>query len=98
MLPFRTILFPVDYSASCRAMAPYVRDMTSSLLRSIDSAYMPMDMAHRRIRGAGLFDPNWPERVNAYEKKRIEEFAHAEFPGSRADAAGSRWGCRRGNS
>jgi nucleotide-binding universal stress UspA family protein len=36
--------------------------------------------------GAGLIDPNWPERVRAHEKTRIEEFAHAQFPGLHADA------------
>ena len=28
MLPFKKILFPVDYSPSCTAMVPYVKDMT----------------------------------------------------------------------
>jgi nucleotide-binding universal stress UspA family protein len=85
MLPFRRILFPVDYSASCRAMVPYVRDMTAhfSAQLTLLHAYGSGSSAYE---GAGLFDPNWPDRVHAYEKNRIEEFAHAEFPNLHADA------------
>ena len=85
MLPFRTILFPVDYTASCRAMVPYVRDMTThfSAQLTLLHAYGPGASAYA---GAGLFDPNWPERVRAFEKKRIEDFAHAQFPQLHADA------------
>jgi nucleotide-binding universal stress UspA family protein len=83
MLPFRTILFPVDYTASCRAMVPYVRDMTAHF-----SAQLTLVHAYgaSSYEGAGLLDPNWPERVRAYEKKRIEDFAHTHFPGVHADA------------
>jgi nucleotide-binding universal stress UspA family protein len=85
MLPFRTILFPVDYTASCRAMVPYVRDMTAhfSAQLTLLHAYGAGASAYS---GAGLFDPNWPERVRAYEKKRIEDFAHTQFPDLHADA------------
>jgi nucleotide-binding universal stress UspA family protein len=85
MLPFRTILFPVDYTAPCRAMVPYVRDMTThfSAQLTLLHAYGHGEAAYDE---AGLFDPHWPERVRAYEKKRIEDFAHAEFPGIHADA------------
>ena len=85
MIPFRTILFPVDYSASCLSMVPYVRDMTThfSAQLTLLHAYGSSASVYS---GAGLFDPNWPERVHAYEKNRIEEFAQAEFPGFHADA------------
>jgi nucleotide-binding universal stress UspA family protein len=85
MIPFRTILFPVDYSASCKAMVPYVRDMTAhfSAQLTLLHAYGSGASAYS---GAGLFDPNWPDRVHAYEKNRIEEFAQAEFPDFHADA------------
>ena len=85
MLPFRTILFPVDYTASCRAMVPYVRDMTAHF-----SAQLTLLHAYgagaSTDSGSGLYDPNWPERVRAYEKNRIEEFAQTQFPDLRADA------------
>jgi nucleotide-binding universal stress UspA family protein len=85
MLPFRTILFPVDYTASCRAMVPYVREMTShfSAHLTLLHAYGHGETAYTE---AGLFDPHWPEQVRVYEKKRMEDFAHAEFPGLHADA------------
>lgn len=84
MLPFRTILFPIDYTSSCRAMIPYVRDMTAhfSAQLTLLHAYGSGASAYA---GAGLFDPNWPERVHAYEKKRLEEFAHASFPDIHVD-------------
>jgi nucleotide-binding universal stress UspA family protein len=85
MLPFRTILFPVDYTAPCRAMVPYVSDMTAHF-----SAQLTLLHAYgagaSTYSGAGLYDPNWPERVRTYEKKRIEDFAHTQFPGCRANA------------
>jgi nucleotide-binding universal stress UspA family protein len=84
MLPFRTILFPVDYSACCLATVPYVRDMAARF-----SAQLTLIHAYgagSAYEGAGLFDPNWPERVRAYEKNRIEEFARAQFPDFHADA------------
>lgn len=28
MLPFRRVLFPVDYSEACRGIIPYVQDIT----------------------------------------------------------------------
>lgn len=85
MLPFRTILFPVDYTASSRAMVPYVRDMTAHFSAQLTLLHAYGAGASTES-GAGLFDPNWPERLRAYEKNRIEEFAQSQFPDLRADA------------
>lgn len=84
MIPFRTILFPVDYSPSCKAMVPYVHQMTAhfSSQLSLLHAYGAGQEAYE---GAGLFDPHWPSRVHTYEKQRLEEFAHSEFPDFKTD-------------
>ena len=44
MLPFRKILFPVDYSAPCQALIPYVSEMASrfSAELTVAHAYAPM--------------------------------------------------------
>ncbi len=50
MLPFKKILFPVDYSPSCIAMVPYVSDMvrhfSAELLVIHAYALRPMFVNH----------------------------------------------------
>jgi len=44
MLPFRRIVFPVDYSEPCRAVAPYVQDMVRHYFAelTLGHAYSPL--------------------------------------------------------
>ena len=83
MLPFRRILFPVDYSESCQATVPYVREMQQRfdsrlyLLRAFDRAGSMF---------AGfepLADHQLPPIAEARgaEEGRLEEFARDAFPG-----------------
>jgi nucleotide-binding universal stress UspA family protein len=74
MIPFRRILFPVDYSNACRATIPYVEEMVrlnaSELI--LLHAYEPP--------GYGLVAPGIPaEDVQALEEQRLAEFAKG-FP------------------
>ena len=45
MLPFRKIVFPVDYSEPCRAVAPYVQEMAARYSAELTAvhAYAPLD-------------------------------------------------------
>jgi hypothetical protein len=48
MLPFRGILFPVDYSEPCKAIVPYVEEMRSHFSAELGliHAYGPEALAY----------------------------------------------------
>lgn len=82
MIPFRRILFPVDYSEPCRSAVPYVKDMLAKfraeliVLRAFDRP--DLDLAHL---GAGVA-PMWtPEQIQAREEARLKEFTGGHFDG-----------------
>lgn len=83
MLPFRKILFPVDYSENCRAVVPYVKEMTRhfSAALTLVHAYPPVLYGY----GDLAVDPLLPEQIRAFEKKRIQTFAAEMFPGIHVD-------------
>src|SRR5882672_2076892 len=80
MLPFRKILFPVDFSEPCRAIVPYVAEMQShfSAELSLVHAYSPEAQAFSPL---PIADPELPEQVRAVAEERLREFAHLNFPG-----------------
>lgn len=87
MLPFRKIVFPVDYSASCKAIVPYVKDMLH---------HFPAELTLVHAAGLGLeqlvsgelttADPDWEEKSRAIEKKKLQEFGAEMFPGVHVEA------------
>lgn len=79
MLPFRKILFPVDYSEPCRDVVPYVREMTRhfSAALTVMHAYPPVPFGY----GDLAVDPLLPEQVRAGQKKRLRAFAGEMFAG-----------------
>jgi len=84
MLPFRKILFPVDYSEPCQAVVPYVKDMLGHFTADLTlvHAYGPGSPAYSEL-AAAL--PDWPEEVQALEDKRLREFAATAFPGEHVE-------------
>ncbi|BDC48461.1 universal stress protein [Bryobacterales bacterium F-183] len=81
MLPFRRVLFPVDYSHNCEATVPYVIDWADRFGASIKLVHacgailnIPYDLM---VEAA----VTWPEDVMDYEKDRLAEFAAKHFPG-----------------
>lgn len=84
MLPFRKILFPVDYSEPCQAIVPYVSEMQSrfSTELSLVHAYGAEALAYSSL---PITDLQLPEQVRALSEERLREFAHANFPGVKAD-------------
>jgi len=84
MLPFRKILFPVDYSEPCRAVTPYVKEMVRhfSAELTVVHAYGPEALAHSEL---AITDPALPEEARAFEEQRLREFALETFPGQHVE-------------
>ncbi len=76
MLPFRKVLFPVDYSDSCSAAIPYVKGMVERYdaeLRLVHAygSGLPPDFL--------LADPTLPDRIQEFEAQRLRKFAEEYF-------------------
>jgi nucleotide-binding universal stress UspA family protein len=86
MLPFRKILFPVDYSAPCQAVIPYVREMAGhfSAELSVCHAYAPLAaiVSHELL----ITDPELPAKAHALEQDRLRQFVRQGFPGQQVEA------------
>jgi nucleotide-binding universal stress UspA family protein len=94
MLPFKKVLFPVDYSPSCTAMVPYVKDMTrhfSADLALVHAYALRPVFANHDIDGVLVYsdlayaDPKIAEETRAIEEQRLSEFAAKMFRGQQAD-------------
>jgi nucleotide-binding universal stress UspA family protein len=83
MLPFQRILFPIDYSEPCQAVAPYVQEMMRHFSAGLTlvHAYGP-DAARS---GFVLTDPDLAENMQLLEDKRLREFAKETFPGQHVE-------------
>ena len=94
MLPFRKIVFPVDYSEPCQAVAPYVLDMTARYSAELTAvhAYAPLDaIAHSAqafgavVRGSEsqllITDPELQSKSHGMEEDRLRQFVCEVFPG-----------------
>jgi nucleotide-binding universal stress UspA family protein len=79
MLPFRRILFPVDYSQPCDALVPYVKEAASRFQAALTvvHAYGTDGRAYGQY---VLPDPDWSARVYAFEHNRLKNFAASAFP------------------
>jgi len=84
MLPFRKILYPVDYSAPCQAIIPYVSEMQKrfSTELSLVHAYGAEALAYSSL---PITDLHLPEQARSIMEERLREFAHANFPGVKVD-------------
>jgi nucleotide-binding universal stress UspA family protein len=86
MLPFRKIVFPVDYSEPCQAMVPYVRDMVGrySAELTLGHAYGPLSaLAHHQLLAT---DPDLEAKALALEQDKLRDFAQQMFPGMRVES------------
>jgi len=90
MLPFKKVLFPVDYSPSCTAMVPYVKDMTRhfsaelALLHAyaLRPAYVYSDIENILVYSESPYtDPQVAEEARHAEQQRLREFGARIFPG-----------------
>lgn len=86
MLPFHKILFPVDYSAPCRAVIPYVQEMAChfSAELTVCHAYAPLAaIAQSELL---ITDPELEAKARDLEEDRLRQFAAQVFPGQRTEA------------
>ncbi len=85
MLPFRKILFPVDYSEPCRAIVPYVKEMVRhfSAELTLVHAYGPEALALSEL---AITDPRLPEEARELEEQRLHQFAQETFPGHHVES------------
>ena len=66
MVPFKRILFPVDYSDICRASVPYVNEMTRHF-----SAHLTVVHAYSNT--------DWLKQVEEREERQLTEFVAKAF-------------------
>ena len=80
MLPFRKILFPVDYSEPCIATVPYVQEMQRHFGADLAlvHAYGPETLAFSPL---PITDPRLPQEAHDLAEQRLRDFAHMHFPG-----------------
>jgi nucleotide-binding universal stress UspA family protein len=83
MLPFRKILFPVDYSEPCRAVVTYVKEIAHRFSAEVTlvHAYPPILLPY----GDLAVDPVLPEDILGYELARMKAFALEMFPGQHVE-------------
>src|ERR1700722_9407752 len=91
MLPFRRILFPVDYSEPCLATVPHVHAMArhhSAELALVHAYALQPSFASSGPYGAFVFYETSvvdPKDAKALELDRLREFASKMFPGRHVD-------------
>jgi nucleotide-binding universal stress UspA family protein len=84
MFPFRKIVFPVDYSEPCRAIVPYVEEMSRRFSADLTlvHAYGPEALAGSP---RPITDPELPEEAGILEQERLRRFAEENFPEHHTD-------------
>lgn len=84
MFPFKKILFPVDYSAPCHAIIPYVKEMQRHFSADLTllHAYGAEALA---LSPLALSDPELPRQARASEEQRLRDFALETFPGQHVE-------------
>jgi len=94
MLPFRNLLFPVDYSAPCRATVPYVQDMARQFSAdltlvhaySLRPAFVSRDLEGVMVYNDLASDPAVLEEARRFEVERLRKFATEMFPEQHAES------------
>lgn len=83
MLPFRKILFPVDFSDRCRAIAPFVRQTVEKyeaeliLLHAVDPVPLVMGSVEASV---AMPLPDFVQ-MRKRQEERLKEFDREMFPG-----------------
>jgi nucleotide-binding universal stress UspA family protein len=88
MLPFRRIVFPVDYSEPSLAVIPYVQDMLRqfSAELTVVHAYGPGAAMALAQSAFDLTDPNLLEEVRDAEARRLQDLVRENFEGLRVQS------------
>jgi len=88
MLPFRKILCPIDYSEPCRAVVPYVKEMSHRFGAELIlvHAYGPSAITAHGYGESSMTDPNLCGEVRADQAERLRTFALEMFPSQHVEA------------
>lgn len=80
MLPFKKVVFPVDYSEACEAIAPAVRDTVEKFGASLTlvHAYGAEALAETNLR---LADPALFQEIHTIQENKLREWAAKYFEG-----------------
>ena len=83
-MPFKRVLFPVDYSVECGSIVPYIQETVEHFSAELTMvhAYGVGGLAFTEL---AVVDPKRPEEVRRREKHRLREFAAETFPGHHID-------------
>src|SRR5579862_2567466 len=86
MLPFRKIVFPVDYSDPCQAVVPYVDDMVRQFSAGLTlvHAYGPGVVLSNPT--VPFMDPKLPEKMQEEQEWQLRAFAREFFPTARVSS------------
>lgn len=84
MLPFRRIVFPVDYSEPCLAVVPHVKEMVRHFNAelSVLHGYWLGALAGELV----ATSPQWPEEMRIFEERRLQQFASEMFPSQHVES------------
>ncbi len=85
MLPFQKILFPVDYSAPCQAVIPYVQEMASHFAAELTVCHAYEPLAAIAQNELLVTDPNLQAKAQALQEDRLRHFACQAFPGQKLE-------------
>jgi nucleotide-binding universal stress UspA family protein len=85
MFPFRKIVFPVDYSEPCRAIVPYVEEMSRHFSAGLTllHGYEAESLARSP---RPITDPELPEEAKILEQEQLRRFAAENFPEHQTDS------------
>jgi nucleotide-binding universal stress UspA family protein len=85
MLPFRKIVFPVDYSAPCQAVIPYVQDMVRRFSAELTAVHAYAPLAAIANTELTMADPDLQAKAHAMEDARLRQFVGQVFPGQKVE-------------
>jgi nucleotide-binding universal stress UspA family protein len=80
MIPFRRILFPVDYSEWCNALVPYVKDMVRRFSGELTLVHA-YGIEYSSYSGRTLTDSVVFDEAESVEDQRLRQYAIETFPG-----------------
>jgi nucleotide-binding universal stress UspA family protein len=84
MIPFRKILFPVDYSTRCETVVPYVKETARRFKADLTlvHAYAPDPLAYRQF---SVGEPDLMTAARLNEERRLQQYALETFPGEHVE-------------
>lgn len=84
MIPFRKIIFPVDYSDTCYSIVPFVRGTVEHFAAELTlvHAYGPEGLSFVDL---PIASPDLPKQVHEFENLRLRECSDERFPGFRTE-------------